>query len=63
MIAGKKVLENWSLQKATEATDHILYVLRETLVERLPYLTEKKGFGLIQEGETEKLFAFVCELS
>ena len=63
MIAGKKVLENWSLQKATEATDHILYEQRETLFERLPYLTEKKGFDLIQEGETEKLFAFLSELS
>ena len=63
MIAEKKAIENWSLTKATQATDHILYEQRETLFERLPFLTEKKGFALIRDGETEKLFAFLTELS
>ena len=63
MINRKKALENWSLQKATQAADHILYEQRETLFERLPFLAEKKALCLIREGETEKLFEYLSALS
>jgi AraC-like DNA-binding protein len=59
----KKALEKWSVKKATQATDHILYEQRETLFERLPYRSEKKAFGFIRDGETEKLLSFLSELS
>jgi AraC-like DNA-binding protein len=63
MINRQKALEKWSLQKATQAADHILYEQRETLFERLPFLMEKKALCLIRDGETEKLFAFLAKLS
>lgn len=63
MVQSKKALEKWNVKKATQATDHILYEQRETLFERLPYRSEKKGLGFIRDGETEKLLSFLSELS
>lgn len=63
MAYERKNSGKWNVQKATQATDHILYEQRETLFERLPYRTEKEGLALIQDGETEKLLSFLSKLS